>query len=44
VSVGPLSIRVISLATLIAEKRALGRPKDLAVIGVLEAALRRRQP
>lgn len=41
--IGPLSIRVLSLEALIEDKRALGRAKDRAVIGVLEAALERRQ-
>jgi hypothetical protein len=42
VSVGPLPIRVLDLETLIEEKRALGRDKDLAVVRLLEAVLRRR--
>jgi hypothetical protein len=39
--VGALSVRVLALATLIEEKKALGRAKDQAVIALLEAVLRR---
>src|SRR5262245_55877193 len=42
--VGELTIKVLPLATLIEEKKALGRDKDLAVIGLLEAVLARRRP
>jgi hypothetical protein len=42
-SVGELSLRVLPLEDLIAEKKALGRDKDLAVVGLLEAVLRRRR-
>ncbi|MEY2853914.1 MAG: hypothetical protein RL030_1046, partial [Pseudomonadota bacterium] len=38
-SIGEMTIKVLSLETLIAEKRALGRPKDLAVLALLEAVL-----
>ena len=38
--VGALSVRVLELATLIEEKKALGRPKDQAVIALLESVLR----
>ena len=37
-----LAVPVLGLEALIAEKRALGRDKDLAVIRMLEAVLRRR--
>jgi hypothetical protein len=37
--VGALSVRVLELATLIEEKKALGRPKDQAVIALLESVL-----
>ncbi len=36
-------VRVLSLARLIELKRALGRPKDLAILPVLEATLRERE-
>lgn len=39
--VGTLSVRVLELATLIEEKKVLGRPKDQAVIALLESVLRR---
>lgn len=39
--VGDLNVRVLELATLIEEKKALGRAKDLAVIALLESVLRR---
>jgi hypothetical protein len=42
VSVGALSIRVLNLEALIEEKKALGRDKDLVVVRLLEAVLRRR--
>jgi predicted nucleotidyltransferase len=35
-------IQVLSLARLIELKRALGRPKDVAILAVLEATLRER--
>jgi hypothetical protein len=41
--VGELSLRVLPLEDLIAEKKALGRDKDLAVVGLLEAVLSRRR-
>jgi hypothetical protein len=40
-SVGSLSLRVLSLEMLIEEKKALGRDKDLAVLRLLEAVQRR---
>jgi hypothetical protein len=40
-SVGDLSIKVLPLAALIEEKKALGREKDLAVVRLLESVLRR---
>jgi hypothetical protein len=40
--VGALSVRVLELATLIEEKKALGRAKDQAVIALLESALRQQ--
>jgi hypothetical protein len=42
VRIGSLPIRVLNLETLIEEKKALGRDKDLAVVRLLEAVLRRR--
>lgn len=42
VRIGRLPIRVLDLETLIEEKRTLGRDKDLAVVRLLEAVLRRR--
>jgi hypothetical protein len=42
VRIGRLPIRVLDLETLIEEKRALGRDKDLAVVRLLETVLRRR--
>jgi hypothetical protein len=36
-------VRVLSLERLVALKRGLGRPKDLAMLPVLEATLRERQ-
>jgi hypothetical protein len=42
VSVGDLSLRVLGLDELIAQKKALGREKDLAVLRLLEEVLRRR--
>jgi hypothetical protein len=41
--IGDLSVRVLELETLIAEKRALGRDKDIAMVRLLEAVLRRRR-
>lgn len=40
-SVGDLSIKVLPLAALVEEKKALGRQKDLAVVQLLEAVLRK---
>lgn len=40
-SIGDLSIKVLPLAALIDEKKALGREKDLAVVRLLETVLRR---
>jgi hypothetical protein len=40
--VGDLAIRVLSLEALLEEKRALGRDKDLAIVKLLEAVLKRR--
>ncbi len=42
IAVGDLSVRVLGIGALIEEKRALGRDKDLAVVRLLEAVLRRR--
>jgi hypothetical protein len=42
-SVGDLNIMVLPLADLIAEKKTLGRDKDLAVVRLLEAVLARKQ-
>ena len=41
--VGDLKIKVLSLAALVEEKKALGRDKDLAVVRLLEAVLARKQ-
>lgn len=43
IAVGDLSVRVLGIEALIEEKKALGRDKDLAVIRLLEAVLRRRR-
>jgi len=40
--VGDLSVPVLDIEFLIEDKRALGRDKDLAIVRVLEAVLRRR--
>jgi hypothetical protein len=40
--IGAQSVRVLELATLIEEKKALGRAKDRAVIALLESALRQQ--
>ena len=37
-----IAVRVLSLERLIQLKRALGRPKDVAMLPVLEATLRER--
>jgi hypothetical protein len=37
-----LNVRVLSIEALVAEKRALGREKDLTTLRVLEALLRRK--
>jgi hypothetical protein len=42
-NIGDLNIKVLPLAALIAEKKALARDKDLAVIRLLEAVLSRTQ-
>jgi hypothetical protein len=42
IDVGTLSLRVLPLETLIEEKKALGRDKDLAVLRLLEAVQRRK--
>jgi hypothetical protein len=42
-SVGDLSIKVLSVADLIEDKKALGREKDLAVVKLLEAILERQR-
>ena len=39
IEVGGVPIRVASLADIIKSKRAAGRPRDLAVLEVLETAL-----
>lgn len=41
--IGGLSIRVLTLETLLDEKRALGRDKDLPVVRLLEALVERRK-
>jgi hypothetical protein len=43
IAVGDLSVRVLGIEALIEEKKALGRDKDLAVVRLLEAVLRRRR-
>jgi hypothetical protein len=43
IAVGDLSVRVLDLAALIDEKRALGRDKDRAVIALLEAVLKHQR-
>lgn len=43
IAVGALSVRVLGIEALIEEKKALGRDKDLAVVRLLEAVLRRRR-
>ena len=40
--VGDLTIKVLSLAALIEEKKGLGRDKDLAIVKLLEAVLARK--
>lgn len=42
VLVGDLSVRVLTLEALLAEKRALGRDKDLPTVRLLEALMERR--
>jgi hypothetical protein len=42
-SVGDLTIRVLSIESLIADKKALGRDKDLVVVRFLEAVLDRQR-
>jgi hypothetical protein len=42
-SIGGLAVRVLPLEALIAEKQALGRDKDLAVVRILEQVRRRRK-
>jgi hypothetical protein len=42
-AVGDLSVRVLEIAALIEEKKALGRDKDIAMVRLLEAVLRRRR-
>ena len=41
-TIGDLTVRVLSLEALIEEKRALGRDKDRASLKILEAILARR--
>jgi predicted nucleotidyltransferase len=43
ITVGDLAIRVLPLAALIDDKKALGRDKDLAVVKLLEAVLERQR-
>lgn len=43
ITAGGVSLQVIELEELIEQKRALGRPKDQAVLSVLEAVLRHRK-
>jgi hypothetical protein len=40
VRIGPVEVRVLPLARIIASKKATGRPKDRAILPVLEDALR----
>jgi hypothetical protein len=40
-SIGDMTVRVLCIESLIADKKALGREKDLAVVRLLEAVLRR---
>lgn len=42
VHIGSLSIRVLTLESLLEEKKALGRDKDLPVVRLLEALVERR--
>ena len=42
IAIGDLSVPVLGIEALIEEKKALGRDKDLAVVRLLEAVLRRR--
>ncbi len=42
-AVGDLAVKVLPLAALIEEKKALGRDKDVAVLKLLEAVLARQQ-
>ncbi|HET9862972.1 MAG TPA: hypothetical protein VFP37_05985 [Steroidobacteraceae bacterium] len=42
IDAGGLTIKVLSLAALVEEKKALGRDKDLAVVKLLEAVLARQ--
>jgi hypothetical protein len=42
IAVGDLSIPVLGIESLIEEKKALGRDKDLVAVRLLEAVLRRR--
>jgi hypothetical protein len=42
IMVGSVAVRVLDLKELIEEKKALGRDKDLAIVRLLEAVLRRR--
>jgi len=41
VQLGDLAVKVIALSDLIANKRAAGRPQDLADVALLERVLRR---
>jgi hypothetical protein len=40
--IGDLRVRVLGIETLIEEKKALGRDKDMAAVRLLEAVLRKR--
>jgi hypothetical protein len=42
-SVGDMTIKVLSIEALIADKKALGRDKDIAAVRLLEAILSRQQ-
>jgi hypothetical protein len=43
IAVGDLTINVLSIESLIADKKALGRDKDLAAVRILEAVLSRQR-
>ena len=43
ISIGDLTVRVLGIEALIEDKKRLGRTKDLAVVRLLEAVLRRQR-